>query len=115
MKAVAALIIIAAAVLPATVSADKFNAATDVIVFGRVETSKCAALGDGLVLDGEFTARLTIARIIRGRPPSTVLTIRYIAHTERHATHVSRYHLRRSTDGVWLACRQKRELGYICL
>ena len=115
MESVAALIIIAAAGLPTIVSADKFNAATDVMVSGRVETLKYAALRDGLVLDGEFTARLTIARIIRGRPPSSVLTIRYIAHTERHSTHVSRYHLRRSTDGVWLACRQKRELGYICL
>jgi hypothetical protein len=114
MKAVTLFAVIALGGLPAKSFAGHFDASTDVVVLGKVETLKYEALGDGLVMDGQFTARLTVTRIIRGRPPSHVLTIRYIAHTDRQVGYVGQYHLRRSKDGIWLACRKGRDRGYIC-
>ena len=87
---------------------------TDLVVVGQVRTLSYEPL-DEFGISGVMTARLTIARVLKGRPPSPVLTIKYIAHTDLAADQEFRFHLRRTTDGNYIACRDRRGVrGYIC-
>lgn len=114
MKAIIAFGALALAGLSTATHAGEFDANTDIIVFGTVDTLRYESFDDDLTMDGQFTARLTITRVVKGRPPSSTLTIKYIAHTDRPADYVGRYHLRRSKNGIWLACKGRGGRGYIC-
>lgn len=85
----------------------------DLVVWGRVKSLDYEAL-DEFGFNGQITARLTITRVVRGRPPSSVLTIKYIAHTNYVEDRAFRFHLRRSKDGAWLACSDGGGRGYVC-
>ena len=87
--------------------------AQDLVVRGQVETLSYEAL-DELGLNGRMTARLTITRVISGRPPSPVLTVRYIAHSYLPADRSVRLRLRRSDEDTWLICSESGGRGYIC-
>lgn len=76
--------------------------ADDLVVFGRVKGLKYESL-DELFMNTRITARLTITRVVSGRPPSRILTIEYIAHTDYVEDRPFRFHLRRC-----LACLQRR-------
>ena len=89
------------------------NKATDLVVFGRVTTLNYEVLDD-LGMSTAITAQLTITRVVRGRPPSSVLTIKYIAHSDRVPDREFRFHLRRSKQGIWLACKDSVGVGYVC-
>jgi hypothetical protein len=85
----------------------------DLVVFGRVKSLGYEPL-DELGINGQITAQLTIMRVISGRPPTRVLTIRYIDHTDLMGDREFRFHLRRSPEGVWLACADGAGRGYAC-
>jgi hypothetical protein len=86
----------------------------DLVAVGTVETMHYEPLGD-LGANGVFTARLSISRVINGRAPASVLRIKYIAHTNLAQNREFQFHLRRSTEGVWLACNHGAESrGYNC-
>jgi len=85
---------------------------SDLVVFGTVETLNYEAI-DELAMNGRFTARLTINRVDKGRPPSSLMTIKYIAHADFERDREFRFHLQRSHDGTWLACKDQG-VGYIC-
>ena len=85
----------------------------DIVVFGKVQTLDFEPL-DEYAISSQISARLTITRVIRGRPPSQVLTIRYIAHSDYPMDREVRFHLRRSDDGVWLVCHDGLGRGYDC-
>lgn len=86
--------------------------ADDLVIFGRVKSLKDEAIDD-LSMDTLITARLTITRVVRGHPPASVLTIKYVAHTDFVEDREFRFHLRRSKDGIWLACGDGSR-GYLC-
>src|SRR3712207_4554877 len=71
--------------------------ATDLVGIGYAETLDTQVM-DALGLDVRFTARLRVTRVLRGMPPSSLLTIRYIAHTSRASDRESEFHLRRAAD-----------------
>lgn len=85
----------------------------DLVVVGRVKTVDYAALDD-FGLNGQMTGQLTITRTLRGRPPSTQLTVRYIAHSYLPEESELRFHLRSAKNGIWLVCKQGEGRGYIC-
>jgi len=87
--------------------------ADDLVVFGRVKGLNYESL-DEFSMNAQITARLTITRVVRGRPPSSVLTIKYIAHTDYAQDRTFRFHLRRSREGVWLACSDDGGRGSVC-
>jgi hypothetical protein len=92
---------------------DSVTRADDLVVFGRVKGLNYESL-DEFSMDAQITARLTVTRVVRGHPPSSVLTIKYIAHTDYAQDRTFRFHLRRSQKGVWLACSDDGGRGYIC-
>src|SRR5215204_4568995 len=77
---------------------------TDLVVFRQVRTFGYEPLDD-FGMSGVMRGRLTITRVLRGRPPSPVLTIKYIAHTDLAPDEDFRFHLRRAEDGIYIACR----------
>jgi hypothetical protein len=77
-----------------------------------VENSNQEVLDD-LGLNVEFTGRLTITHVHSGSAPSSILSIRYIGHSDLVPDHPVRLHLRRAKDGIWLVCGD-RGRGYIC-
>jgi hypothetical protein len=85
----------------------------DLVVEGRVKTLQYEAL-DEFGLNGQMTARLTITRVVRGRPPSAVLTIRYIEHSYLPEDSELHFHLRPTKSGIWLVCSQGKGRGYVC-
>ena len=106
--------ILAATLGPAAGAAPvSFNKATDLVVFGRVTTLSYEVL-DEFGINTAITARLTIKRVVRERPPSSVLTIKYIGHSALVADREFRFHLRPSKEGTWLVCNDRGGPGYIC-
>lgn len=99
---------------PAAAFARDFGVrADDLVVFGRVKGLRYESL-DELSMNARITARLTISRVVSGRPPSRGLTIKYITHTDYAEDRPFRFHLRRWRRGVWLACSNGVGRGYIC-
>ena len=108
------MFILAAALAPDAGAAPvSFNKATDLVVFGRVTTLSYEVL-DEFGMNSAIVARLTITRVVRGRPPSSVLTIKYVGHSALVADHEFRFHLRPSKEGTWLVCNDSGGIGYIC-
>ncbi len=88
---------------------------TDLIVFGQVSTLDHFEPLDEFGMSGVIKARLTITRVVKGRAPSSVLTVKYIAHMDMPADQDFRFHLRRADDGSYLVCRGERGgSGYHC-
>lgn len=69
---------------------------------------------DEFGMSGVITARLRISKVLQGRAPSRMLTIRYIAHMDLPKDRARRFHLRRSSSDTWLVCKQGNGQGYIC-
>lgn len=89
------------------------NDPQDLIVEGRATSLSYEAL-DEFGMSSAITAQLRISKVLRGRAPSSVITIRYIAHMDLPKTGNLRFHLRRSSTTIWLVCKEKGGLGYIC-
>jgi integration host factor subunit beta len=86
--------------------------ANDLVVYGKVENLDSDEFDD-LGMNVRVTARLRITRIVRGRAPSPVLTIRYIAHSYLSEDAELRFRLRRADDGTYLVCTNGGR-GYVC-
>ena len=100
-----------AAVAGPTLASSKH--AHDLIVYGHVENQNHDFLDD-LGLDVLITARLTITRSVKGQAPSSVLTIKYIAHSDLDENRDFRLHLRPGDDQAWLVCNDHGGRGYVC-
>ena len=83
------------------------------MVIGQVETLGSEVM-DEWGLNVQFTGRLKVIRVLRGTRPSSMLPIRYIAHTSRASDHESQLRLRRAEAGTWLVCRHDGGRGYNC-
>jgi len=105
--------LLAIAFVPSAASARDGWKQGDLDVYGRVTRLSYESLGDNS-WDVAFTARLTITRVVRGRPPARDLTVKYIAHTDLRHDRDFRFHLRQSESGVWLRCGIDGGKGYVC-
>ncbi|WP_296612318.1 hypothetical protein [Sphingomonas sp.] len=78
----------------------------DVIVIGRIENLDYQLVYDpeDLLGHGWITARLHVARVLRGHVPSSVLSVRYFAHSYRYGEGDVRLHLRRRSKGTYFIC-----------
>lgn len=85
----------------------------DLVVIGHVTTHDYEAF-DEFGMSGIMTGDLRISKVLRGRAPSKTLTIRYVAHMNLPENNELRFHLRRSSAGTWLVCKEGRGQGYIC-
>jgi integration host factor subunit beta len=63
---------------------------------------------------GWITAEMSIERVLRGKAPSRVIQIRYLAHTFRGEGVPLRYRLRRDEDGTYMICVKPGETGVRC-
>lgn len=98
---------------PAAAQRDARVRPGDLIVMGYASTRSYEAL-DEFGMSGAMTAKLRILKVLRGRAPSRIVTIRYIAHMDLPKDRALRFHLRRSSSGTWLVCKQGGGQGYIC-
>jgi hypothetical protein len=89
------------------------NGAGDLIVEGYIE-GVAEEILDEAGVNVLFKGRLRVTRVLRGTPPSSPLTIRYIAHTPYASDRVLKLHLRRWGDGAWVVCQRPGGRGYIC-
>ncbi|MDQ0249199.1 hypothetical protein J2W22_001246 [Sphingomonas kyeonggiensis] len=85
----------------------------DLIVKGHVATRDYETLDSEFSLSAIMVADLKISKVLKGRPPSRTLTIRYIAHMDLPRDGEFTFHLRRSA-GRWVACRKGLHEGYVC-
>jgi len=86
----------------------------DLVVLGYVSPRSYEAL-DEFGMSAMITAELRISKVLRGRPPSRALKIRYIARMDLPEDSELRFHLRRSPSGsAWIVCKQGGGQGYIC-
>jgi integration host factor subunit beta len=83
----------------------------ELVVLGRLQNQRDDG-ADGL-WDSIFIARLHVARALRGHVRAKVLTIKYVAHSERSEDREFRFHLRRKDDGTYLACGDGG-VGFVC-
>mgnify|MGYP005830563671 CR=1 FL=1 len=86
--------------------------ASDLVAVGLLKNRGYEAL-DEYGLNGRFTAELHVSRVISGSVSSRLLTVRYIAHDSLPEDRELRFHLRRSSDGAYLVCRDGGR-GYTC-
>ena len=84
----------------------------EVVVMGRLDNQRDDGTEPSL-WDSIFIARLHVTQVLRGRIPSKVLTIKYIAHSERSEDQEFHFHLRRKRDGTYLACGDGG-VGFVC-
>lgn len=112
---IACAVILGAALVTASSCAHNTGVAdSDLVVFGQVRTLHYEPL-DEFGLSGVMTARLTITRVLSGRPPSSGLTVRYIAHSDLPPDEQFRFHLRRAANGIYVVCQLgRKQRGYIC-
>jgi len=54
------------------------------------------------------------SRAERGHPPSSVLTIRYIAHTDFAKDYEFGFRVRPDSNGKYLVCSEDGGRGYVC-
>lgn len=98
---------------PGSGLADEAGRPEDLVVFGELDDQEYMGSMDELGMNGIIEARLRVTRVVKGRPPSLMLKIRYIAHTFRSGDRAFRFRLRRDEDGTYLACSDGGR-GYIC-
>ena len=63
---------------------------------------------------GWITAEFRISRVLRGRAPSRLVIIRYLAHTYRREDLPIRLRLRANTNGTYTVCAEPGGEGLIC-
>jgi hypothetical protein len=85
----------------------------DLLAIGRLDPANDGVVLDDLGLNVQFTARFRIKHLSRGKAPSSVLTVYYIAHTSIPGGKNVRLHLRRHSGGEWLVCSGGGR-GYVC-
>ena len=108
------MLLLVMALVPSAAPARAGWKAGDRDVYGRVQGLRFEGL-DEFCMSSSITARLTITRVVRGRPPARELFIKYIAHGDYRADMEFRFHLRPSgAEGAWLACQNGRGQGFIC-
>jgi integration host factor subunit beta len=85
-------------------------------VVGRIRNLNYEAIDDpeDILGHGWITARLRISRVLRGRPSSRLITIRYIAHTYRSERSALRLRLRANADGTYTVCAEPGGEGLVC-
>jgi hypothetical protein len=76
--------------------------------FGSIEDP------DDLLGHGWVTAHFRITRAVRGKPPSHLITIRYLAHTYRLANSPMRLRLRVNANGIYTVCAEPGGQGLVC-
>lgn len=116
MKAILCVVAALTEALPASAEASG-HASTfrpgDLVVMGYASTKAYEVL-DEYGMSTAITADLRISKVVRGRAPSRILTVRYIAHADFRADRPLRFHLRRVSNGTWIVCKQGDGQGYIC-
>lgn len=118
MKSTLRLAAVAVALLPAAspgaAAQDTRIRRGDLVVLAHASPRGYEPL-DEFGMSGMITAELRISKVLRGRPPSRTLKIRYIAHMDLPEDSELRFHLRRAPSGSsWLVCKQGGGQGYIC-
>ena len=89
----------------------------DLEVFGRLQKNlECQLIEDPDDILGHcwVTARFRISRVIRGRAPSLLITIRYLAHTYRLEDRLIRLRLRANSSGTYIVCAEPGGEGLRC-
>jgi len=89
----------------------KASGARDVIVIGRIENLSYKLVYDpeDLLGHGWITARLHVTRVLRGYAPSSVLSVRYFAHSYSYGKGDVRLHLRRRSKSTYVICADRGE------
>ena len=89
----------------------------DLEVFGRLQQNlECQPIEDPDDILGHcwITARFRISRVVRGRAPSRLITIRYLAHTYRVEGRLIRLKLRANASGTNTVCAVPGGEGLRC-
>ena len=88
----------------------------DLEVVGRLQNLDYAAVDDpeDLLGHGWITARLHISRVVRGRSPSRLITIRYLVHTYRNESSPVRLRLQANANGTYTVCATPGGDGLVC-
>ncbi len=97
-----------------TSAQDISDRAGDLIVVGTVRNQEYVEALEELGMNGLITASLRVSRVIEGRPPSSHLKIRYIAHSFMSVKRERRFRLRRGEDGIYDVCSEDGGRGFIC-
>jgi hypothetical protein len=94
----------------------RFQPPPDLEVVGRLKNFDYEAIDDpeDLLGHGWITARLRILRVVRGRSPSRLITIRYLAHTYRNESSPVRLRLRGNANGTYTVCATSGGDGLVC-
>jgi integration host factor subunit beta len=89
---------------------DRSDRAKDVYVVGTIEniSYQHEEIPDDMLGHGWFTARLHISRTVSGKAPSSVITVRYFAHTYMGWKDFL-FHLRPSKEGDYIVCSDNGE------
>jgi integration host factor subunit beta len=69
---------------------------------------------DDLLGHGWITAHFRITRAVHGRPPSRLITIRYLAHSYRPANSTMQLRLRADVNGTYTVCAEPGGEGLVC-
>lgn len=69
---------------------------------------------DDLIGHGWITAHFQITQTLRGRPPSRLITIRYLSHTYRRAHATIRLKLRANANGTHTVCAEPGGFRLVC-
>lgn len=88
----------------------------DLEVVGRlrnIDYQTIAEPEDGIG-HGWITAEFRISRVMRGRAPSRLITIRYLAHTYRREDLPIRLRLKANRNGTYTVCAEPGGEGLIC-
>ena len=88
----------------------------DLEVVGRLRNLRWEHVDDpeDLLGHGWATAEFRISRVLRGRAPSRLITIRYFGHTYLTDRHPIRLRLRANGNGIYLVCARPGREGVVC-
>lgn len=88
----------------------------DLEVVGRLKNLDYQLADDpkDILGHGWITAQLRISRVLRGRSPSSLITIRYLAHTYRNESSPVRLDLRANANGTYTVCAPPGGDGALC-
>jgi hypothetical protein len=88
----------------------------DVEVVGRIKNISYDQIYDpeDLLGHGWITARMRVSKVLYGNLSSRVITIRYLAHSERNERHKFRFRLRANPDQTYTVCAEPGGIGLVC-
>ena len=87
---------------------------SDLVVVGVIERQKFVGMTDELGMNSVIEARVRVRRIEKGHLRSSVLTVRYIAHTAYSRDNLEhRFRLLSTADGKYLVCSEGGR-GFVC-